>query len=111
MTIKGRVAECTGAHIFFIRDGELHTPTNDILLDGITHDTVVKLAQKRGYNVYKRDIYPSELAHFSECFVVGTAAEVTPVREIQGIHYTPGEISQTLMTDYEALVRGKISLS
>ncbi len=108
---KGRVAECTGAHIFFIRDGELHTPTNDILLDGITHDTVVKLAQKRGYNVYKRDIYPSELAHFSECFVVGTAAEVTPVREIQGIHYTPGEISQTLMTDYEALVRGKISLS
>lgn len=107
---KGRVAECTGAHIFFIRDGELHTPTCDILLDGITHDTVVKLAEKRGYKVYKRDIYPAELPHFSECFVVGTAAEVTPVREIAGIHYTPAEVCHTLATDYDQLVRGKLAL-
>lgn len=107
---KGRVAECTGAHIFFIRDGELHTPTNDILLDGITHDTVLKLAERRGYKVYKRDIYPTELPHFSECFVVGTAAEVTPVREIQGIHYTPGDICHALASDYDELVRGKITL-
>lgn len=107
---RGRVAECTGAHIFFIRDGELHTPTNDILLEGITHDTVMKLAKKRGYKVYKRDIYPSELAHFTECFVVGTAAEVTPVREIQGIHYTPGEVCHALAEDYEKLVYGKMSL-
>lgn len=107
---RGRIAECTGAHIFFIRDGELHTPTNDILLEGITHDTVIKLAQKRGLKVYKRDIYPSELPHFSEVFVVGTAAEVTPVREIQGIHYTPGEISENLVSDYDRVVRGKITL-
>lgn len=107
---SGRVAECTGAHIFFIRDGELHTPTNDILLDGITHDSVARLAQKRGYKVFKRDIHPAELPHFEECFVVGTAAEVTPVREIEGIHYTPGAVCQALVSDYDDLVRGKISL-
>ena len=106
----GRVAECTGAHIFFVRDGELHTPTNDILLDGITHDTVLKLAAKRGYNVYKRDIHPTEMPHFTECFVVGTAAEVTPVREIQGIKYVPGEVCHALASDYDELVRGKIKL-
>ena len=107
---RGRVAECTGAHIFFIRGNELHTPTNDILLEGITHDTVVKLAEKRGYKVFKRDIYPAEMAHFDECFVVGTAAEVTPVREINGIHYTPGEVCHALASDYDQLVRGKISI-
>jgi len=107
---KGRVAECTGAHIFLIRGNELHTPTNDILLEGITHDTVVKLAEKRGYKVFKRDIYPAELDHFEECFVVGTAAEVTPVREIQGIKYTPGEVCHALASDYDQLVRGKISI-
>ncbi len=107
---KGRVAECTGAHIFFVRDGELHTPTNDILLDGITHDSVLKLAEKRGLKVFKRDIYPSELPHFQECFVVGTAAEVTPVREIAGTHYTPGEVCEALVSDYDQLVRGKLSI-
>ena len=107
---KGRVAECTGAHIFFARDGELHTPTNDILLEGITHDTVLKLAERRGYKVYKRDIYPSELPHFSECFVVGTAAEVTPVREIAGIKYVPADICHALASDYDELVREKISI-
>lgn len=107
---RGRIAECTGAHIFFIRNGELHTPTNDILLEGITHDTVTKLAEKRGYKVFKRDIFPSELPHFDECFVVGTAAEVTPVREIDGIHYQPGEVCHALVEDYDNVVRGKISL-
>lgn len=105
---KGRIAECTGAHIFFVRDGELHTPTNDILLDGITHDSVIKLAEKRGIKVYKRDIYPSELPHFSECFIVGTAAEVTPVREIAGHHYVPGDMCETLIADYDQAVHGKI---
>ena len=107
---KGRVAECTGAHIFLIRGNELHTPTNDILLEGITHDSVVKLAEKRGYKVFKRDIYPAELDHFDECFVVGTAAEVTPVREIQGIKYTPGEVCHALASDYDQVVRGKLSI-
>ncbi|MGJ8563517.1 MAG: branched-chain amino acid aminotransferase [Alphaproteobacteria bacterium] len=107
---RGRVAECTGAHIFFIRGGELHTPSNDILLDGITHDTVLKLAAKRGLKVFTRDIHPSELPHFDECFVVGTAAEVTPVREIEGTHYTPGKVCQAMVSDYDDLVRRKISL-
>jgi branched-chain amino acid aminotransferase len=107
---KGRVAECTGAHIFFVRDGELHTPTNDCLLEGITHDSILKLAAKRGIKVHKRDIYPSEMPYFTECFVVGTAAEVTPVREIDGIHYEVGEVCHAIESDYSKLVRGEISL-
>jgi len=107
---KGRVAECTGAHIFFVRNGELHTPTNDILLEGITHDSVIKLAKKRGMNVHKRDIHPSEIPHFDECFIVGTAAEVTPVREIDGHHYTVGEVCHALVSDYDDCVRGKLDI-
>ena len=93
-----------------MRDGALHTPTNDCLLEGITYDTVIKLAKKRGIAVHQRDIYPSEMAHFQGCFVVGTAAEVTPVREIQGIHYEVGETIRALASDYDQLVRGQISL-
>lgn len=107
---KGRVAECTGAHIFFVREGALHTPTNDILLDGITYDTVIKLARKRRLKIHQRDIYPSEMPHFNECFVVGTAAEITPVCEIDGQVYTPGDISHDLVSDYDKLVRGELSL-
>ena len=107
---KGRVAECTGAHIFFVRNGEIHTPTNDILLEGITHDSIIRLAKKRGYTVHKRDIHPAEMPHFDECFVVGTAAEVTPVREIDGNHYTVGEICHALAADYDDCVRGKIDI-
>ncbi len=107
---KGRVAECTGAHIFFARDGELHTPTGDCILDGITHATVVDLAKARGITVHKRDIMPEELPHFSECFIVGTAAEVTPVREIEGQTYTPGPVTLAMVEDYDALVRGKLTV-
>ena len=106
---KGRVAECTGAHVFFIKDGELHTPTGDWFIDGITHATVCELAAVRGFKVNKRDIYPDELPTFSECFIVGTAAEVTPVREIKGIAYTPGEITKTLSDDYDLFVRGRLA--
>lgn len=102
---KGRIAECTGAHIFFVRDGELHTPTNDILLDGITHKTVLALAKSRGINVNVRDVWPSELESFSECFIVGTAAEITPVRNIENYQYTPGTITSTIVNDYDQLVR------
>ena len=107
---KGRVAECTGAHIFFVKDGELHTPTNDILLDGITYKTVIALAKKRGITVNQRDIMPSELPSFEGCFVVGTAAEVTPVREIKGNKYVVGDIIHQLADDYDKLVHRKISL-
>ena len=107
---KGRVAECTGAHIFFIKDGELHTPTNDILLDGITHKTVLALAKNRNLKVHKRDIWPDELSSFSECFIVGTAAEITPVRLLEEQKYTPGQITQNLVEDYDKLVHRKLKL-
>ncbi|MBL4870039.1 MAG: aminotransferase class IV, partial [Robiginitomaculum sp.] len=107
---KGRIAECTGAHIFFIRDGELHTPTNDILLDGITRKTVLALAKHRGLKVHARDIYPEELPSFSEVFIVGTAAEITPVRSIEKLKYTPGTISENMVEDYDRLVHRKLKL-
>ncbi len=105
---KGRVAECTGAHIFFVRDGELHTPSNDILLDGITRKTVLELAEARGIKVNARDIWPEELPEFSECFIVGTAAEITPVRSIEKLQYKPAKITENLVEDYDKLVRGKL---
>ncbi len=105
---KGRVAECTGAHVFFVRDGELHTPTNDILLDGITRKAVLALAKRRGIKVIKRDIWPDELPTFSECFIVGTAAEITPVRSIEKLTYTPGELTVNMVEDYDKLVRRKL---
>lgn len=108
---RGRVAECTGAHIFFIQDGELHTPTGDCLLDGITRATVIDLAKARGYAVHARDIQPGELPGFEECFIVGTAAEITPVREIKGISYMPGAVTEQLVADYDALVRGKVPVA
>jgi len=106
---KGRIAECTGAHIFFVRDGEIHTPTNDILLDGITRKAVLLMAEKRGIKVIKRDIWPDELPTFSECFIVGTAAEITPVRSIEQQKYTPGELTVNMVEDYDKLVRGKLT--
>jgi branched-chain amino acid aminotransferase len=102
---RGLVAESTGANIFFVRDGDIHTPTPDCFLDGITRRSVMALAKHRQIKVIERAIRPEELAGFSECFLVGTAAEVTPVRKIEGDTFSPGQISETLMKDYEALVR------
>jgi branched-chain amino acid aminotransferase len=102
---RGRVAECTGANIFFIADGVIHTPEADCFLDGITRRTVIALAKKRGYEVRERAILPEELGSFSECFITGTAAEVTPVSEIGDVTFKPGQISETLLNDYMALVQ------
>lgn len=102
---RGQVAECTGANIFLIRDGVLHTPVPDCFLDGITRRTVIGLAKKRGYDVVERVIMPDELGSFSECFITGTAAEVTPVSAIADHVYKPGEISETLLSDYMAEVQ------
>lgn len=102
---KGRVAECTGANIFLIKDGVIHTPTPDCFLDGITRRTVIELAKTRGYEVVERDIMPEELGDFSEVFLTGTAAEVTPVSQIGDHHYTPGEITQNLLNDYMSVVQ------
>lgn len=104
---RGNVAECTGANVFFIRDGVIHTPRPDCFLDGITRRTVIDLAKARGIEVIERVIRPEELGSFSECFVTGTAAEVTPVSEIGDVRYTPGRICETLMHDYMALVQPK----
>jgi len=102
---RGRVAEATGANIFFIEDDTLHTPAPDCFLDGITRRTVIDLARRRGLEVVERAIMPDEIDSFDECFITGTAAEVTPVSEIGPYRFTPGEISKTLMSDYEKEVR------
>ncbi len=104
---RGLVAECTGANIFFIQNGRIHTPTPDCFLDGITRQTVMELARRRGIEVIERRISPDELKNFSECFITGTAAEVTPVAEIADWRFKPGSISKQLMEDYSAEVQPK----
>lgn len=102
---RGYVAEATGANVFFVQDGVIHTPTPDCFLDGITRRTVMDLARGKGLQLVERHIRPEEMTGFSECFITGTAAEVTPVSEIGEFRFTPGEISLGLMNDYAALVR------
>jgi branched-chain amino acid aminotransferase len=104
---EGRVAECTGANIFFVEDGKLLTPVADCFLPGITRATVIDLARRRGIEVIERRIMPDELAGFSECFITGSAAEVTPVSEIAHWRFTPSLISEQLMMDYAAEVQPK----
>ena len=102
---QGRIAECTGANIFFVMaDGKIHTPTPDCFLDGITRRSVIELAEKRGYEIIERRIMPEEIAAAEEVFVTGTAAEVTPVGAIDDHAFTVGEITQNLMADYDKLV-------
>jgi len=101
---QGRVAECTGANVFFIKDGVIHTPIADCFLDGITRRTVIDLAKKRGFEVDERRIMPDELEGFVECFITGTAAEVTPVSEIGPYKFTVGNMTKVLMEDYMAAV-------
>lgn len=103
---RGRIAEATGANIFLVQDGKLHTPTPDCFLDGITRCTVIELARARGYEIVERAIMPEELAQTSEVFITGTAVEVTPVREIDAYSFTPGDITRDLLTAYDELVQG-----
>jgi len=107
---RGQVAEATGANIFFIRDGAIHTPTPDCFLNGITRRTAIALAKARQVDVVERAIFPEELDTFSECFITGTAAEITPVAEIGAHRYTPGEITGALVEDYDKLVHGRIPM-
>ena len=102
---QGRVAECTGANIFFTRDGAIHTPIADCFLSGITRQTVIELARGQGMEVIERRILPDELNSFNECFIVGSAAEVTPVAEIGPHKFKPGNISRSLMDAYTNAVR------
>jgi branched-chain amino acid aminotransferase len=101
---RGLVAETTGANIFFVIDGNLHTPVPDCFLNGITRRTVISLARRNQMKVIERQIDPSELASATEVFLAGTAAEVTAVREIGPHRFTPGTITETLMKAYDRLV-------
>ena len=102
---RGQVAEATGANIFFVKNGELHTPTPDCFLDGITRQSVMGLAHERQIKVTERAIMPSEMESFEQCFITGTAAEVTPIGEIGPYRFEVGALTKMLMTDYEKLVR------
>ena len=104
---RGLVAEATGANVFFIKGNDIHTPTPDCFLNGITRQTVIELARQRGYNVVERHIRPEELSNFDECFLTGTAAEVTPVSEIGDFRFKPGIVCQTLIDAYSEAVQPK----
>jgi branched-chain amino acid aminotransferase len=105
MDYRGQLAEATGANLFLIKDGVIHTPTPDCFLNGITRQTVMALAAARGIKVVERAMFPEELATADEIFVTGSAAEVTAIGQIADYHYTVGPITRQLRDDYEALVR------
>ena len=104
LDFEGYVAEATGANVFFIKDNEIHTPSPDCFLDGITRRTVIELAKMRGLSIVERKILPEEMAEFTECFLTGTADEVTPVSQIGQYDFKPGQITKDLMEDYISLV-------
>jgi branched-chain amino acid aminotransferase len=106
---RGKVAEATGANVFFLRDGSLHTPTPDCFLDGITRRTVMELARRRGIEVVERTIWPEELESFEQCFLTGSAAEVTPVAEVGPWKFEVGDLSLQLRKDYLDLVNRRLS--
>src|SRR3546814_7644916 len=102
---RGQIAEATGANIFLVIDGKLHTPVPDCFLDGLTRRTVIDLARANGIEVVERALLPAELAKASEVFLTGSAAEVTPVGLIDQHTFTPGRITETLIDAYAAEVR------
>jgi branched-chain amino acid aminotransferase len=104
---RGYVAEATGANVFFIKGKDITTPLPDCFLNGITRQTLIELAKRNGYTVTERHIMPEELAGFDECFLTGTAAEVTPVGEIGEYRFKPAEGCRTLIDAYSAEVQPK----
>ena len=106
MDYRGYVAEATGANVFFVRDGAVHTPMPDCFLNGITRQTVVGLMKDKGIEVIERHIMPDELEGFEQCWLTGTAAEVTPVGEIGPYSFEVGELTRDVAQSYERLVRG-----
>jgi branched-chain amino acid aminotransferase len=105
---RGRIAEATGANIFLVQNGELHTPEADCFLNGITRQTVIELAKRRGLKVVERAIMPEELAKTDEVFLTGTAAEVTPVQSIDDYKFTVGPVTRGLLEDYDREVRSHV---
>jgi len=106
---RGQVAEATGANIFFVMDGDIHTPTPDCFLDGITRRTVMGLAEESGYKVIERAIMPKDMERADECFLTGTAAEVTPVGSIGSYSFKPGQVCQKLAEAYDRTVGKDLS--
>jgi len=106
MCHRGYVAEATGANVFFVRDGAVHTPLPDCFLNGITRQTVIEMLKAKGLEVVERHIEPSELESFEQCWLTGTAAEVTPVGEIGPYGFEVGALTRDIATDYERRVRG-----
>jgi len=105
---RGQVAEATGANVFFVRDGELHTPTPDCFLDGITRRTVMDLARNRGVEVHERAIWPEELESFEQMVLTGSAAEVTFVGSAGPWNFEVGDLSRQLAKDYDDTVNGRL---
>ena len=105
MDYRGYVAEATGANVFFVKDGEVHTPLPDCFLNGITRQTVMRLLKQRGIKMHERHILPSELEDFEQCWLTGTAAEVTPVGQIADYNFEVGELTRAIAKEYEELVR------
>ena len=108
---RGYVAEATGANVFFVQEGVLHTPTPDCFLNGLTRQSVIAIAKARGIAVIERHIKPEEMSDFAECFLTGSAAEVTPVSEIGPYRFKPGAITERLMNAYADEVRGVATVS
>ncbi len=106
MDHRGYVAEATGANIFFVREGAVHTPKPDCFLDGITRQTVIGMLEGKGVEVVERHIEPGELEGFEQCWLTGTAAEVTPVGEIGPYGFEVGALTREIAQDYERVVRG-----
>ena len=105
MDYRGYVAEATGANIFFVKDGEVHTPLADCFLNGITRRTVIEMLEQKGVTVHERHIMPEELADFEQCWLTGTAAEVTPVGQIGDYNFEVGALCRDIAESYEKLVR------
>lgn len=102
---RGYVAEATGANVFFVKDGEVHTPIPDAILNGITRQTVIGMLRDMGLKVHERHIMPEELESFQQCWLTGTAAEVTPVGQIGPYHFQVGQLTRDVSNAYEKLVR------
>ena len=105
MDYRGYVAEATGANIFFVKDGEVHTPDPDAILNGLTRQTVIKMLEERGIKVHVRHIMPEELSDFEQCWLTGSAAEVTPVGQIGDYTFEVGALTREIAEAYDALVR------
>jgi len=105
MDYRGYVAEATGANVFFVQDGAIHTPLPDCFLNGLTRQTVIAMLRERGVEVVERHIEPGEMEGFQQCFLTGTAAEVTPVAEIGPYRFEVGQMTRDMVSAYEALVR------